>query len=197
MANPLDDTPPGAPAYASGPLAVQRPPTAGAVLATGLSPDSYFNAQGQAKGGVPVVQPTGVTGSGIGQIASNLLNRAATGLSNLFGGSTSQPSPVTTPAATGVTTIADRTNSLEGGLNALQLRSTGFRPAASNVAVASNSAADVANAAFAGRQGPTPAEYNALPPAQRKALDNFKSLPAAQQETQPNFYQTMIAQGQK
>lgn len=195
MANPLDDSPPGAPNYPSGPLSIQKPPSVGSVISSGQSPDSFFAAGNPGgPGGLPVLQQQQ---SGIGKIAQNLLSRAATGLSSLFGGTPATVAPVSSALAvpSAGTTVAGRTNALESGLNALELRSTGFKTSP-NITVAGASATDAANAAFASRQGPTPAEYNALPAAQRQALDNFKNLPTAEQEQQPNFYQTMIA-GQK
>lgn len=179
-----NDTPPGAPAYASGPLANPLP-TAGAVLASGQSPDSYFQPKG-----IPVVQPAGTPAlSGLGQVAQSLLSRATTGFASLFGGTTAPA-----VAAALVSGLANRTKALESGLNELELRSTGFRRTP-NIVVANNSAADARNAAFTATQGPTAAEYNALPPAQRKALDNFNNLPSSEKDKQPSFYQKMIAGG--
>lgn len=202
MANPLEDTPPGAPPYAAGPLANQRPPSAGAVLASGQSPDSYF-----APKGIPVVRAANATSTdtGLGSIARGLLDRAASGFSSLFGGA---PAVAQAPVlgASAAPTIAARTGQLESGLNALEARSTGFRqspnivtaPVATNspnIAVAANSAANEYNADFEKRnsQTLTPTQFNALSGAQQRAFEANKNLPVGQQQDVPTFYQRMLA----
>lgn len=161
MANPLDDSPPGAPAYASGPLAI-KPPSAAAVRASGASPDSYFTAEGNARAGIPVVQPTPIPSAnsgGLSGFASGLLARATNGLTSLFGNAAAAtPEPVTA--------VPNRTAALESGLNALEMRSTGFRPPGP-VTVVANSRADEYNKRFDADTQLTPAQFNAAQDAER------------------------------
>lgn len=209
MANPAEDLPPGAAPYSAGPLANQLPPStpsAAAVRASGQSPDSYF-APGNpgGVGGVPVVPTAAAAGAGFGGIARGLLDRAAQGFSNLFGGT-----PATVASAP--TNVPGRTSTLESGLNALEVRSTGFRqspnivtaPAVSaspKVVVAANSAADEFNNAFNSRQTLTPQQANEQANAQfladqkaRQVQQVNKNLPVGQQPEIPTFYQQKIAE---
>lgn len=140
-----NDLPPGAPQYAAGPLANTRP-TAAAVLASGQTPNTYFQPKD-----LPVLQPVvaAPASSSLGDLAKGLLARATNGISSLFGGTPAvTPAPVDT---SNVASISNRTRTLENGLNDLELRSTGFRPT---------------NAILAARQAEIPA-------AQRKAIENI------------------------
>lgn len=180
-ANPAvePDLPPGVPVYSMG-----------AFLASGKSRDKFFGANASPTPPIPVVQPA----NPFIETAKGLLSRATGGLTKLFGGTEGTGTVATaTPAAVG--SLADRTRVLEGGLNDLERRSTGFRTSP-NIVVAPASGANAANAAFAARQGPTAAEYNAMTPAQRLQYDAYKNLPSAEQQKTPNFYQQMIAGNQ-
>lgn len=156
-----NDLPPGAPQYAAGPLANTRP-TAAAVLASGQTPNTYFQPKD-----LPVLQPVvaAPASSSLGDLARGLLARATNGISSLFGGT-----PAVTPAlvdTSNVASIANRTRTLENGLNDLELRSTGFRPPPTNAIIAARQAE--------------------IPAAQRKAIENIDENSA--------LYQSRLATG--
>jgi hypothetical protein len=115
-----NDSPPGAPAYASGPLAVKPVPTAAAFRASGQSDlGNYLSPPvQQVRPVVPLATNTAPPLT-FGERAASLLDRATSGIQDLLG---------ITPKPTPPIVATSKTAALETDLNDLEKRSTPKAP---------------------------------------------------------------------